>query len=160
MRQGTPTPGLNLIAQCVFGAGGAGQGARTLIAYTNSGDSLNLDTVVADLVQPALGDGYEPLVLDPGGWAFSAGIAEFTQPAGPNNDGFGRPCWFPTAGWGVNVTGVAMISGSIVQHFMDLWIPVEDPENPGEQLRQYTPFVAAPGRKLAVDLAALTTPAP
>ena len=135
-RQGSPNAGLTLIAQRVF------EGPDyTLVAYTNTQDSLGPDTVAADLTQPTQANGYAPILLN-GTWGYSNGVASYTHPAGPNTDEFGNPTWFPTGTWSATVTGVAIVFGSTVQHFMDLRDGAGSPVT----------FVAAAGKRLTVDL--------
>lgn len=135
-RQGTPDAGLTLIAQRVF------EGPDyTLVAYTNTQDSLGAATVASDLTQPTSSNGYAPIVLN-GTWSYSAGVASYTHPAGPNADESGNPAWFPTGTWSAPVTGVAIVFGSTVQHFFDL----RDGSGAANT------FVAAAGKRLVVDL--------
>ena len=103
--KGTPNGGLDLIADRVYISGAD----FTLVAYLNAADSLNAATVASDLTQPATANGYAPITLD-GTWTSTNGITGYT----PN------PSWTPTGSWGGAVTGVAMISGTEVVHFMDL----------------------------------------
>lgn len=135
-RQGTPNAGLTLIAQRVF------EGPDyTLVAYTNTQDSLGPSTVAADLTQPTASNGYAPLLLN-GTWSYSNGVATYQHPVGPNTNDDGHPTWFPSGTWSAAVTGVAMISGSTVQHFMDLRDGADSPVQ----------FTAAAGKRLVVDL--------
>lgn len=139
-RQGTPNAGLDEITERVYVNGAA----FTLVAYTNSHDSLGADTVAADLVQPDEENGYAPIVLD-GVWQTSNGVVTYTHPAGPEADASGNPTWFATGSWSAPVTGVAIISGSRVVHFMD------HRDGNGDPLT----FTASAGKRLTVDLAAL-----
>lgn len=141
-KQGTPLSGLALIAQRVFSGP-----AYSLIAYTNTQDSLGPATALSDLMQPTQTNGYAPIVLD-GVWDFTGGVATYTHSAGASNDGLGNPSWTASAGWSANVTGVAMIYGSVVQHFMDLR---DGSGNPNV-------FTAAAGKKLAVVISNLVSP--
>ncbi len=137
MRQGTPRAGLDLIARRVYIEGPA----LTLLAYTNTPDSLSALTVLAELLQPDPENGYGPLLLTPSGFATADGIVTYTHPAGPNTDAFGRPCWFATGAWSAAVTGAAIAFGSTVLHFWDLRDANGDPMT----------FYASAGRQLAID---------
>lgn len=138
-RSGTPLGGLDEIAERVFSGP-----AYTLVCYTNTQDSLGPNTVAADLTQPDEANGYAPIVLD-GEWTWENGVTGYTHPEGPNADPFGNPCWFPTGTWSAVVTGVAMIYGERVQHFMDLRDGAGDPAT----------FVAAAGKRFEVDMSTL-----
>lgn len=124
--QGTPSAGLDLIATRVFVDGAD----YSLVAYTNTADSLGTATVAADLTQPT-GGGYAPITLN-GTWSSSGGVVTYSHP--------GNPYWIASGTWSADVTGVAIIYGSVVQHFKDL----------------DTPFVAAANKKLEVDLSTVT----
>lgn len=135
-RQGTPNAGLTLIAQRVF------EGPDySLVAYTNTQDSLGPSTVLADLTQPTSTNGYAPILLN-GTWSYTNGVASYVHPAGPNADENGHPTWFPTGTWSAPITGVAIVYGSTVQHFMDLRDGGGTPVT----------FTAAAGKRLVVDL--------
>jgi hypothetical protein len=139
-REGTPIGGRHLYIQRTLIDGAD----VTLVAYTNTQGSLGDNTVVADLTQPTQTNGYAPIVLS-GTWSKSNGVAAYSQPAGPNTDGDGNPCWFPTGTWSAGVTGVALIYGSDVVHFFDYRDGAGDP----------TTFIAAAGKRLPVDLATI-----
>jgi hypothetical protein len=139
-RQGTPNGGLNEIAERAYVNGAD----FTLVAYTNTQDSLGPNTVAADLTQPNQTNGYAPIVLN-GTWSVSNGVLTYQHPAGPNTDTLGNPGWFPTGAWSADVTGVALISGSRVMHFHDHRDGNGDPKT----------FTAANGRRLTVDLSTL-----
>lgn len=125
--QGSPYGGLNDIAALAYVSG-----ALTLVAYTNTADSLGNATVAADLTQPTTANGYAPITLD-GTWSTSNGVLTYVHST-PTN-----PTWTATGSWSATVTGVAIIRGAAVRHFKDLT----------------SAFVAAGGRKLAVDLASV-----
>lgn len=133
----TPLEGLQLIAKRVFVDGPD----YSIVAYTNAQGSLGLSSVYADLVQPASANGYAPIVLD-GTWSPNEGVSTYVHSAGASNDGFGNPCWYPTAGWGADVTGVAMVYLGIIQHFLDL----------RDGSGKLTTFTAAAGKKLATSI--------
>lgn len=121
-RQGTPNGGLDEITERVYVNGAD----LTLVCYTNAQDSLSAATVAADLTQPTQANGYVPIVLN-GTWSTTNGVVTYEHPAGVNTDLFGNPAWFPSAAWSDTVTGVAMIYGSRVVHFMDLRDGAGDP---------------------------------
>ncbi len=127
-RSGTPKGGLDEIAERVYVAGAD----LTLVAYTNTPDSLGPDSVAADLVQPTSANGYAPITLN-GTWSAVDGIVTYDHGT-PDN-----PTWTATGTWSANVTGVAMIYGAILMHFRDY-------NDSGGS------WVAADGRKLAVDV--------
>ena len=127
--EGTPFQGLDYAAARVYGS------QLSLVAYTNAADSLDDDTVYADLVQPTLSGGYAPIALD-GTWSFADGTVTYLK-SGAN------PRWTATGSWSGNVTGVAMVdvSAGKILHFRDL----------------STVFVAANLKKLEVDITNLVT---
>ena len=123
---GTPKEGLDLIGDRVYISGAD----LTLIAYTNAGNSLDADSVYADLTQPSVSNGYAPITLD-GTWTATDGIMTYVHST-PTH-----PTWTATGTWSGTVNGAAIVSGtSVLVHFKDLAVP----------------FTAANGRKLAVDL--------
>lgn len=138
--KGTPAAGLTEIARRVFSGP-----AYSLVAYTNAQDSLGVNTVASDLVQPTQTNGYAPISIDPNGWSFSGGIATYTHPNLPSNDGFGNPCWVATGAWSGVVQGVALIYGAVVQHYFDLV------DGNGAA----TSFTASAGAKLSIDMQSL-----
>ena len=126
--KGTPNGGLVEIGERVYVNGAD----LTLVAYTNSPNSLGAATVAADLVQPAVANGYAPILLD-GTWAVdSNGIVTYL-------DGGQSPGWTASGTWSAPVTGVAIIIGTRVLHFRDL-------DDSGSS------WVAETGRKLAVNI--------
>lgn len=139
-RQGTPNGGLAEITERVYVNGAD----FTLVAYTNTQDSLGANTVAADLTQPTSANGYAPITLN-GTWSTNNGVVTYTHPAGPNADALGNPTWFATGAWSAVVTGAALIFGSRVLHFMD------HRDSAGNPLT----FTAAAGKRFSVDLAAL-----
>ena len=123
---GTPKEGLDLIGERTYVNGAD----LTLIAYTNTADSLNADSVYADLTQPTSANGYAPILLN-GTWTATDGIMTYVHST-PTH-----PTWTATGTWSATVRGVAIVSGtSTLVHFKDLSVA----------------FTAANGRKLAVDL--------
>jgi hypothetical protein len=127
-RKGTPKGGLDEITERAYVNGAD----FTLVAYTNTPDSLGDDTVVADLVQPAQNNGYAPILLD-GVWATADGIVTYDH----GTPDF--PTWTASGAWSAPVTGVAVIFGTRVIHFVDY-------NDSGGS------WVASNGRKLAVDI--------
>ena len=126
MIQGTPNGGLDEIATRTYVNGAD----LTLVCYTNTADSLDLNSTAATLTQPNETNGYAPIVLS-GAWSTSNGIVTYDHGGGTN------PTWSASGAWSATVTGVAIIFGGALMHFKDLSVP----------------FVAAAGKKLAVDLA-------
>ena len=123
---GTPKEGLDLIGTRVYIDGAD----LTLVAYTNTADSLDADSVYSDLTQPTSSNGYAPILLN-GTWTATDGIMTYVHST-PTN-----PQWDATGTWSAVVTGVAIVSGtSTLVHFKDLT----------------SAFTAASGKKLAVDL--------
>lgn len=125
---GTPNGGLDEIAERVYVNGAD----LTLVAYTNTPDSLGPTSVAADLVQPTQTNGYAPITLN-GTWATSSGIITYDHGT-PDN-----PQWEASGAWSAAVTGVAIITGSRIMHFRDY-------DDSGGS------WTAAAGRKLAVDI--------
>ena len=127
--KGTPNGGLVEIGERVYVNGAD----LTLVAYTNSPDSLGAATVAADLVQPAEANGYAPILLD-GTWSVdSNGIVTYLHAGGLS------PTWSATGTWSAPVTGAAIIIGARVLHFRDL-------DDAGGN------WQAQAGRKLAVNI--------
>eukprot|EP00919_Chromeraceae_sp_WS-2016_P077287 GHVR01182982.1.p2 GENE.GHVR01182982.1~~GHVR01182982.1.p2 ORF type:complete len:134 (+),score=9.07 GHVR01182982.1:1109-1510(+) len=128
---GTANEGIDaVIAERVYISGGD----LILIVYTNAADSLESDSVRADLVSVSQANGYAPITLD-GTWSSTDGIVTYTHST-PTN-----PTWTATGTWSATVTGVAIIDNptSSLLHWKDL----------------DTPFVAAANRKLAIDIATI-----
>ena len=122
--QGTPNDGLEDIASLAYVSG-----ALTLVAYTNTANSLGPTSVFADLNQPTTANGYAPITLD-GTWTSVDGVTTYLHST-PTN-----PSWVALGAWSAPVTGVAIVRGSILRHFKDL----------------PSAFTAAAGKKLEVDL--------
>jgi hypothetical protein len=127
MRSGTPNGGLDEIAERVYRDGAD----LTLVAYTNTPDSLGATSVAADLVQPT-GSGYAPITLN-GTWSTADGIVTYDHGT-PDN-----PAWTAGGAWSAPVTGAAMIMGARLIHFRDY-------NDSGGS------WTAMAGRKLAVDI--------
>jgi hypothetical protein len=125
--QGTPLGGLDDIAALAYVSG-----ALTLVAYINAANSLGPSTVTADLVQPTTVNGYAPVLLD-GTWSSTGGVITYIHST-PTNPG-----WIATGAWSSVVRGVAIVRGSLCRHFKDI-----------------SPFTAAAGKKLTIDLSTVT----
>lgn len=109
-RKGSPNGGLVEIGERVYVNGAQ----LTLVAYTNSPNSLGAGTVAADLIQPAEVNGYAPIALN-GTWSVdSNGIVTYLHAGGLS------PTWTATGAWSAPVTGAAIIIGARVLHFRDL----------------------------------------
>lgn len=141
--KGSPSAGLAEIARRVF------TGPQyTLVAYTNAQGSLGPTTMLSDLVQPTVANGYAPILLD-GVWSFNGGVASYAHSAGAtnSNDGLNHPCWYATGAWSAPATGAAMVYGNIVQHFVDYT------DGSGSLIS----FIAAAGGKWATDISSLAS---
>lgn len=134
-RQGSPGRGLQELTERVYNGP-----PFTLVCYTNPQDSLGSATLAADLTQPTVANGYAPILLN-GTFTHNNGVVTYQHPPGANTDENGNPCWFPTGTWSATVTGVALIYGSRVVHFMDLRDGAGNP----------TTWVAAAGKRFPVD---------
>lgn len=130
--KGTPYQGRdNVIAPRVYTG-------MTLILYCNLADSLGDSSVYADLVQPT-GTGYAPISLA-GVWTSVNGIVTYDH--GTPDD----PGWQNThasLNWSLPVTGVALIAGTNLVHFMDF----------SDGAKTMTP-----SRRLVVNLSTITAP--
>jgi hypothetical protein len=142
VRQGTPLGGRNRYLSRTLLEGED----CTLIAYTNTQDSLGNSTAPGDLTQPNQANGYAPITLPKAGWTISNGIATYAQPPAANFDADGNPCWIATGSWSAGVAGAALIQNGAVLHFYD------HRDGNGDPLT----FTAQSGRKFVVDLSALT----
>lgn len=134
--KGTPKVGLTEIGTRVYVNGAD----LTLVAYTNTANSLTADSTVASLTQPTVANGYAPIVLD-GTWSVVDGVVTYAHSATDPIVG-AKPIWSATGTWSGTVTGTAMIFGSILMHFKDNAVP----------------FVAASGKKLSIDISNLVGP--
>jgi len=84
-----------------------------LRAYVNTANSLDADTVFADLTEPT-GSGYAAIALDQS-WSSSAGVVTYDH--GTPDD----PRWTAGDNWaGGDIVGVAITDGTYVLHFKDL----------------------------------------
>jgi hypothetical protein len=109
--KGTPKGGRDDIAELAYTSG-----ILTLVAYTNPADSLGVDTVAADLVQPTSANGYAPIVMN-GVWSTLDGVVTYVHSSGTH------PRWTATGPWSATVTGTAIIRGTRVRHFKDNAVP-------------------------------------
>lgn len=141
--KGTPLGGLSEIAKRVYIDGAD----VTLVAYTNTRNTLSSASVAADLTQPTSTNGYAPILLD-GTWSELDGVATYQHPLGPSTDPTGNPQWHCTGTWSANVTGVALIFGTRLLHFKDSTDNVGVPQD----------FVAAAGKNYAVAISNLVSP--
>jgi hypothetical protein len=107
---GTPNLGLDEVGRSAY----TNHADYTLVAYTNARNSLGALTDATDLVQPDVLNGYSPILLD-GVWSSTNGDVTYVHP-GANP----YPRWTATGSWNLPVTGVAIVSGATVLHFMDL----------------------------------------
>ncbi len=143
MIKGTPLSGLSLIATRVYVTGSP----LTLVAYTNTRDSLTANSLAADLAQPTLTGGYAPILLN-GAWTVLDGVATYQHPVGTNTDAIGNPQFVCTGPWSASVTGIAMIFGTALVHFKDSTDLTGTPLD----------FVAAVGKRYSVSVPNLVTP--
>lgn len=113
-----------------------------LILYTNESDSLDDNTVLADLNQPT-GTGYAPIELN-GTWSSVEGVVTYDH--GTPDD----PAFLNTgeSNWSLPVTGAAIISGSDLLHFKDSVDGAGAPVS----------VTMSPGMKFVVDLSNLVAP--
>lgn len=125
---GVPNGGLDEVGRSAF----VNHPPYTLVCYTNARNSLGVGTLVTNLVQPNVLNGYAPILLD-GVWASLNGDETYTH-----RPGVPKPKWIATGAWSAAVTGVAMVYNAIVVAFSDI---------PGG-----VDFVAANGGFLEADL--------
>lgn len=135
IQRGSPRAGRTELANRCYATGGD----CSLVLYTNDADSLDDDTVAADLVQPDVANGYAPIVLSGVRYNIVNGVATYVDPVGVNSN----PTWYPTGSWGSDVAGAALVFGEAVLHFRDL----------------VSPFTAAARKKLSVSVAMIVNPA-
>lgn len=105
---GTPNEGKdNIIASAVYTA------SLSIGLYTNTQDSLDADSVLADITEPddgATSDGYARQTLN-GSWSFSDGIVTYTPNIQFENTG--------GSSWTNDVTGAFITDGTYLLHFLD-----------------------------------------
>lgn len=131
--KGTPLAGRSELARRAYVLGPA----IALVAYTNPANSLGDSTVMSDLLQPPLANGYAPIQLS-GTWSIVNGVATYVHTDGLD------PGWSCTDDWagGITAVGAAMVFGVTVIHFKDL----------------AAPFVALKNKKLRISISNLTGP--
>ena len=78
--------------------------------YTNTADSLDSDTVLADITEPS-GTGYARVTLN-GTWAFNDGVVTYTPDVQFENTD-------ASAAWTGDVTGAFITDDTYVLHFRD-----------------------------------------
>ena len=128
---GTPNEGRdNIIAPRVYSN-------LQLRLYTNTGDSLDEDTVLADINEPT-GTGYASYTLA-GTWSSTDGVVTYDD--GTPDD----PVFQNTGGtnWNLPVVGAFITDGTYVLHFRD------------GQAANGWPVTMTPNRKIRVDLSSL-----
>jgi hypothetical protein len=133
---GTPNGGLDEIGESAY----KNHAQYSLVAYTNARDSLGLSTLVINLVQPTVANGYAPILLN-GSWTSISGDVTYLHSIVNPNTGFRRPYWQATGAWSAAVRGVALIFGARVIHFADIYVTGVP-----------TDFVPVNGSWLEVDL--------
>ena len=111
----------------------------TLILYVNLPDSLDDESVYADLVQPT-GSGYAPVPLN-GVFASADGVVTYDH---GTTDYIEFQNTHASVNWWQPVTGAAIIGGAgpYLLHFHDM----------------PAPLTMMPGQKLGVDIANLVSP--
>jgi hypothetical protein len=107
--------------------------------YVNTANSLDADTVFADLVEPT-GTGYAPITLS-GVFSETDGVVTYDHGT-PDDASFENTNAEGGDNWSQAITGVAMTDGTYVLHFQDLASPV----------------TMTPGKKLTIDLSTLIAP--
>ncbi len=132
---GTPNEGRdNIISNRVYTTG-----TLDLRLYVNLANSLDADTVFADLVEPT-GTGYAPITLS-GVFSEADGVVTYDHGT-PDDASFENTNAEGGDNWSQVITGVAMTDGTYVLHFQDL----------------LTPVTMTPGKKLTIDLSTLIAP--
>ena len=132
---GTPKEGRdNIISDRVYTTA-----TLDLRLYVNTADSLDADTVFADLVEPT-GTGYAAISLT-GVFSEADGVVTYDHGT-PDDPVFENTNAAGGANWSQAITGVAMTDGTYVLHFQDL----------------VTPVTMAPGKKLKIDISSLIAP--
>ena len=129
--QGTTNEGLDLIGDRYL----ITATDLILVAYTNTADSLGPTSVLATLTQPTVSNGYAPITLD-GTWTKTDGVMTYLHSSVLTTANTALTGWEATGTWSATVTGVALVTATTLQHFMDL----------------STPFIAANLKKLGIDL--------
>lgn len=131
--KGTPNEGRdNIIAPRVY------DGTLSLGLYTNTADSLDEDSVLADLTQPT-GTGY---ALVPLAGVFQSADGVVTYDHGTPDDVIFENT-HATNNWSAPVVGAFVTDGTYLLHFQDA------PE---------APITMTPGKKFLVDISNLIAP--
>ena len=134
--KGTPNEGRDfIISDRVYTTG-----TLDLRLYVNTADSLDANTVFADLTEPT-GTGYAPITLN-GVFSETNGVVTYDHgtpddPIFENTEGGGG------SNWSQPITGVVMTDGTYILHFSDLV---------GGSVTM------TPGYKLRVDVSSLIAP--
>ena len=128
---GTPHEGVAYLIAPQYSASGL-----KLVLYTNTGNSLDRDTVLADLTAPDnAAEGYAEIDLDQT-WSVDTSEISYVHTAGTNptftNTGTG-------ASWDT-CTGSAITDGTYILHFKDFG----------------TPITLTVGATLAIDISSIT----
>ncbi len=132
---GTPKEGRDfIISDRVYTTG-----TLDLRLYVNIADSLDADTVFADLTEPT-GTGYAAITLN-GVFSESDGVVTYDHGT-PDDPVFENTESEGGANWSQDITGVVMTDGTYVLHFQDLTSSV----------------TMSPGKKLQVDISSLIAP--
>ena len=132
---GTPNEGRdNIISERVYTTG-----TLDLRLYVNTANSLDADTVFADLTEPT-GTGYAPVSLT-GVFSEADGVVTYDHGT-PDDVVFENGNAEGGANWSQPIRGVAMTDGTYILHFQDLTSEVN----------------MTPGKKLTVDVSTLIAP--
>lgn len=111
---GTPNAGLDEIGRSAY----VFHGPYSLVCYCNTRNSLDADTLTAELIQPNVFNGYAPILLNQ---LWQSVNGDVTYPV--------KPRWTASGSWNLPVRGVAMVFNAIVLHFQDLSTPDFVPVN-------------------------------
>lgn len=132
---GTTKEGIdNIISDRVYTAS-----TLDLRCYANTANSLDADTVFADLTEPT-GTGYAPISLV-GVFSETDGVVTYDHGT-PDDPEFLNTNAAGGSNWSNPITGIAMTNGVYVLHFVDL----------------LTAVTMTPGKKLRVDISTLIAP--
>jgi len=130
--RGTPNEGRdNIVSERVYTTG-----TLDLRCYVNTADSLDDDTVFADLTEPT-GPGYAPIPLN-GSFSENDGVVQYDHGT-PDDPVFENTESAGGSNWSQPVTGVAITDGTSILHFQDLASAV----------------TMTPSKKLRVDISSL-----
>lgn len=131
---GTPKEGRDYISSRVYTS------ALDLRLYVNNQDSLDADSVLADLTEPT-GTGYAPISLN-GVFSPSDGVVTYDHGT-PDDPIFENTESEGGSNWSQPVKGVAITDGTYLLHFQDLVA---------------SSVTMTPGKKLKVDISTLVSP--